>query len=111
MLIEGEYGDKSLVINTRYDLSGQTGLNLVVLRPDGTGFSRNEVDVSVGLVDTTDDDGNTVLANEYVKYTLKNGDISLPGRYRLQLTVNGNSGQLVSLEKYVDVKKKISVPV
>jgi len=111
MLIEGEYGDKSLLINTRYDLSSNTGFSLVVLRPDGSGFSRDETDVTLGVVDTVDENGDTINANEYVKYPLKNGDINQAGRYKLQLTVNGANGVLVSQTKYVKVEKKQVLPV
>jgi len=113
MLIAGEFG-KKIRINTAYDLSGSTDLSLAVTRPDSTQFTRTQPDLVVGTAtiqaEVEQFDGATVtqtfLANEYVEYALKSGDLTTPGRYRFQLQVDfGASVRLITIERDVKVRR------
>lgn len=112
MLVAGEYG-KVLRINAGVDLGASTARQLTVTRPDGSSFTRDQTDISVGTtpvtVEVEDDDGSVVsrtfAANEYVQYTLQSGDITLGGRYRLKLQVDFGAGQrLLTVNKVLRVE-------
>jgi len=84
----GEYGQQ-ILINMGQDLSTATDL-MVILEPKVGDIKEFSVGVTVGLVDilvhTT-----TYLANEYLQYTTKKGDITKPGQWRKRGTVKLSS--------------------
>jgi len=112
VLNAGEYG-KILRINTGYNLGGATALSLSVTRPDGSVFTRDKNDVSVGSAtiqaEVEQPDGSvaqkTFTAGEYVEYTLQSGDIPDSGRYRAKLQVDfGPTQRLITVSKVFKVR-------
>ncbi len=103
--IAGE--SKPLRIATRYDLSGATGLSLVVHRPDGSSFIVTNPDLQVGTVDVTAG-GETVAANTYVTWRPSSSHFPQKGRYKLQLSVTGGAGlELASVTKSLVVEARL----
>lgn len=103
MITPNEVG-KYLRINTRYDLSGATALELTVTRPDGSSFTRNNPALTVGTVDVTVD-GVTLLANQYVNYQTQAGDLPDYGHYLMKLKAEGNGQILYSEEHTLPVSR------
>lgn len=72
-------------LNTSYVMTAFTSLSLAITRPDASVLTVTNPAVSVGLVNLTTPNG-TYLANQYIKYTLASGDITLAGTYTVRLT-------------------------
>lgn len=90
----GEYGIQ-YNINTGYDMSGATSLNLTITRPDGSQFTASSPDVSVGNADLNT--GYVVFkAKQYSQYVFKNGDIPVSGNYTARLVYNDATKHLIS---------------
>jgi hypothetical protein len=77
----GEYGVPFNFL-ANIDLSGATSLQLLFTRSDSTTFTGTAVIGNVALVTT---DAGTFPANQYVKYTFKSGDLTVPGIYSCRL--------------------------
>ncbi len=75
----GEYGQQILV-NMGQDLSTATDLTIII-EPKVGKIKEISVGVTVGLVDVLIHN-TTYLANQYLEYTTKNGDIDRPGQWR-----------------------------
>lgn len=82
MVKENEVG-KLLVVNAKFDLSGNTELRVVLVKPDGTVVTKLSADgVVAPVVDiTVEVDGveTTFLANEYWQYPSEAGVLTPPG--------------------------------
>ena len=80
----GEVG-KVININANYDLSGNTDLEMVFTKPDGTTLTVNKAGgVSAPAVDYTDPDTGTVFdANEYWSYATASGNIDQAGVWKV----------------------------
>ena len=102
-LVAGEAG-KLIYINTRYDVTGASGLGLDVIRPDGSTFARTEADLTVGAVDITIE-GVALAAGQYVTYLLQAGDIVTKGRHTFKLTFTGAGQVLKSVDKVIEVER------
>lgn len=79
----GEYG-KVLNINTNYDMSANTALDLVITRPDGTTFTRNSPAVTISASPLVTLDAGTFAANQYMRYLIQDGDLTVPGEYAVR---------------------------
>jgi hypothetical protein len=91
----GEYG---LVINldAQYDLSANTSLSMSFTRADSTTFTVTNPQVTIGAVPLSTALG-TFAANQYAKYTLANGDLTVPGMYSVRLIYADATKKLYSL--------------
>jgi hypothetical protein len=95
-----EYG-RVIRLMTNFDLSANTGLLL-----SKTAKSGDTINLVPTLGTTPLDIGNSmvVAANSYVNYTIKYGDFSEVGMYRLKLIADFGSGKrLISNEAYLNV--------
>ena len=90
----GEYGI-AFNLNVGYDISGNSALILAFTRPDGTTFSANKPDVSVGTAPISTTSG-PFAANQYCVYVFKTGDLTVPGIYSVRLTYNDATKHLIS---------------
>lgn len=90
----GEYG---LVVNFdgQYDVSGYSTLALQFTRADQTTFTVNNPLVAPGTAAITTPLG-TFAANQYVKYTIANGDLTVPGMYSARLIYTDSTKKLYS---------------
>ena len=90
----GEYG---LVVNfnAQYDLSRNASLALQFVRADGSTFTVSSPQVSLGTASITTALG-PFPANQYVKYTIANGDLSVPGIYTARLIYTDATKKLYS---------------
>lgn len=91
----GEFG---LVINfdAQYDLSGYSSLSLLFTRADSSTFTVTNPQVTMGAVPLSTALG-TFAANQYVKYTLANGDLTVPGMYSARLIYTDSTKKLYSI--------------
>ena len=91
----GEYG---LVINfdAQYDVSGNTSLALLFTRADQTTFTVTNPLVAIGTTPVSTALGQ-FAANQYVKYTTANGDLTVPGMYSVRLIYTDTTKKLYSL--------------
>jgi hypothetical protein len=90
----GEYGI-AFNLNVGYDISGNSTLALIFTRQDGTTFTANKPDVSVGNAPINTTSG-PFAANQYCVYLFKNGDLTVSGTYSVRLTYNDATKHLVS---------------
>ena len=98
-----EYG-QTLIIDFNQDVSGSTALNFILEPRHGDNIERTASDgVLVGTVDIDVRD-ESFLANQYVQYTTKEGDIDQVGTWRYKAEVQLNSTvKLVSDYQIVEV--------
>ena len=103
MMISQEYG-KRLTLTTGYDLSGATQLMIEVQRPDGTVVIYPG---QLGAMDTemVDDRGvrYRLKANEYMYRDWADGDVDVPGRYRVRAVYVDASKELRSRQAVFQV--------
>jgi hypothetical protein len=84
----GEYGIQ-FQFGTGFDMSSNTSLSLAFTRPDNTTLT---VTAALGTTLAT-----PFLANQWVKYTLANGDIPIAGTYKVRALYNdGLPSHLIS---------------
>lgn len=95
MLNVGEYG-LLLAINTNYNMSGFTALELTITRPNGSTLVRTNGDVLVPSAALVTDDLGTFAAYEYCSYLFKTGDLTVDGEYLVRLAYTDASKHLVS---------------
>jgi len=83
---ENEIG-KLLVVNTGFDLSGNTDLRIVLQQPDLTVITKTSSDgVTAPAVDLTvevDGVSTTFLANEYIQYPTESGVMTPVGTWKI----------------------------
>lgn len=86
MLNAGEYG-QVIMANIGIDVSGASAYTIVIEPMRGDKLIKV---ATLGTVDIVDD-GVKLLANQYVKYTLADGDLDEPGMWRKrgQATMTG----------------------
>jgi len=74
----GDIGTE-IIVNCGQSIVGATATTLEILKPDGTNKSWSA----------------TVYMNNYLKYTVKSGDLDIPGLFRVQakLTLGGWTGR------------------
>jgi hypothetical protein len=89
----GEYG-VIIRFNQAFDLSNQTALSLKLTKPDGTTSSKTS-NLVVGSTDIATTLG-TFTANEYVEYTVQDGDIDQAGKWTAQLTYTDATKRLIT---------------
>lgn len=94
MLNVGEYG-LLLAINTNYNMSGFTALELTITRPNGSTLVRTNGDVLVPSVALVTDNMGTFAASEYVTYRFQAGDLTASGEYLVRLSYTDGSKHLV----------------
>jgi hypothetical protein len=82
-LVAGTYG-VLLRIDLAEDVSGHSGVALIITPPWGAAVSRTPV---VGAQDVIEA-GVLLPANTYVEYATVAGDFDTPGRYTLQVQVD-----------------------
>ena len=82
-LVAGTYG-VLLRIDLEEDVSGYSGVSLLITPPSGPAVSRTP---AVGAQDVIEA-GVTLPANTYVEYPTVAGDFAIPGRYTLQVQVD-----------------------
>lgn len=101
-LNKGEYGQK-LYVNMEQDVSSATGLTFI-LEPQGGKKLEKTSDIAVGTTNITDGDQD-LIANEYLEYTVQDGDLTYTGTWRIKgeclLT---STNKLISDYKYIEVK-------
>lgn len=99
----GEYG-QVVRVNMKIDVSTNSGLNMKLEPKIGVKLNVDVSDgVVVGTVNVTVGD-EQYLANEYLEYTIKDGDIKTSGRWRLR-----GEAQLSSSNRVVGDYKIITV--
>jgi hypothetical protein len=82
-LNKGEYGQK-VYVNLGQDISTNIGFNFYLEPQIGELLTKTSTDgVAVGTVNMVVD-GETFIANEYLEYTIKDGDLSYAGLWRLR---------------------------
>jgi len=103
-IIKNEKG-KIVVLNCKFDLTGQTAMSLTITRPDGTNFNRTQATgLSVGPIDLTVD-GETYLANQHVLYTIQDGDFTMDGDHTRKLEISfGADKRLANIETVFKVE-------
>ena len=88
-LNNGEYG-QTLYVNFDQDISSATALNFILEPMLGEKIERSASDgVAVGTVNIDVRD-ESYLANQYIQYTIKDGDIDKAGtwRYKAEATLS-----------------------
>jgi hypothetical protein len=100
-----EFG-KRLILDVGYDVSsnsGDDGLRIEVIQPDGTEVTYNKASgspVAYGTIDSTvtDEAGKefTLTANEYIYRDWADGDLAQSGTYRVRAIYEDADKQLVS---------------
>lgn len=86
----GEYGQK-VYVNLGTDISSATDLTIVLQPQVGEEKTRTAADgVAVGGSNITVDDAD-LIANEYLEYTLKSGDLDYSGLWRIKGRANTSS--------------------
>ena len=103
-LNKGEYGQK-VYVNMREDVSSATTITFVLDPQSGSKLERVAGDgVAVGTTNITVDDQN-YIANEYLEYTIKSGDLDYVGTWRLKgECVLTSTNKVISDYKYIQVK-------
>ena len=102
-IVANEYG-KTIVLDCGFDLSGQTGLSLIIDRPNGTTLSLSGADgLAVGNSDLVIN-SVTYSANQYVTYTLADGDLPVSGEHKRKLSVSFPSKRLVTITEAFTVE-------
>ena len=90
----GEYG-KALNINTNYNMGAFTALSLVITRPDGTTFTRTNPAVTIVASSLVTLDAGTFAANQYMRYLIQDGDLTVPGEYAVRATYTDATMRLI----------------
>jgi len=103
-LNKGEYGQK-VYVNMGEDVSSASTLTFVLDPQSGEKLEKAIGDgVAVGSTNITVDDQN-YIANEYLEYTIKSGDLKYVGTWRLKgeclLT---STNKVISDYKFIEVK-------
>lgn len=98
-MIKDEFG-VVLRFNAGYDMSNNTGLQLVLTPPSGStnALTRTKATtpaVTLGASDVETSEG-TFTANEYVEYTTASGEIDEAGSWTARLTYTESGVQLIS---------------
>ena len=75
---------KLIRISTLFDMSANTGLQITFTKPDDTTLVVTNPEVTAPGVPVTDSVLGPLLANQYLEYTLKQDDLSLPGIWRFK---------------------------
>ena len=103
-LNKGEYGQK-VYVNMREDVSSATSTTFVLDPQSGKKLEKTASDgVAVGSTNITVDDQD-LIANEYLEYTIKSGDLDYVGTWRLKgECVLTSTNKVISDYKYIQVK-------
>lgn len=93
-----EYGNK-IRLNVSEDISNN--INQLILYSPSPTYSKNIITSESGLNvpdQPVDVGGETYNANEYAEYTLKDGDITLAGEWRVRLisTTNDETKRIIT---------------
>ncbi len=99
----GEYG-QILRVNMKLDVSTNTGLNFKLEPKIGKKHNFTEADgVVVGTTNVVVGD-QQYLANQYLEYTVRDGNIHISGRWRLRGEVQlASSNRVVGDYKFIVV--------
>lgn len=104
-MIEGEYGNR-LFVNTNDDLSAATNIKLK-LKGEGKTLALTSSDgLVVGSVDLVVSEEETFLANQYVIYTTKPGDICSGGKWRAYVEYDNGTERKVGETAFFYVEDK-----
>jgi len=87
----GEYGH-AVNVFVAYDMSLQNSLQATIERPDKSQIVGAAVLGTAPLVT----DGGTFPANQYCTYTVKDGDLTVPGEYIVRITYKDGTKRLIS---------------
>jgi len=103
-LNKGEFGQK-VYVNMEEDVSSASTIAFILDPKSGAKLTKTASDgVAVGSTNITVDDQN-LIANEYLEYTIKSGDLEYVGTWRLKgeclLT---STNKVISDYKFIQVK-------
>lgn len=102
-LNKNEYGQK-VYVNMGEDVSTATTITMILQPQIGEKLEKVAADgVAVGSTNITVDDEN-LIANEYLEYTIKEGDLSYSGMWRKK-----GEAQLTSTNKVISNYSKFEV--
>ena len=103
-LNKGEYGQK-VYVNMLEDVSTATSYTFVLEPQNGEKLERSSTDgVAIGTTNITVDD-QSYLADQYLEYTIKDGDLEYVGTWRLKgECVLTSTNKVISDYKYIQVK-------
>jgi len=102
-LNKGEFGQK-VYVNMGEDVSSASTITFILEPQMGAKLERGTSDgVAVGSTNITVD-GEDLIANEYLEYTIKEGDITYVGTWRLK-----GECLLTSTNKVISDYKRIQV--
>ena len=104
-LNKGEYGQTVYTIDFQEDISSASELTFVLEPQSGDKLTKSIADgVAVGASNITVDDQD-LIANQYLTYVIKEGDLKYVGTWRLKgeclLT---SSNKVISDYKFIEVK-------
>lgn len=102
-LNKGEYGQK-VYVNMGEDVSGASTITFILEPQSGEKLTKQAADgVAVGASNVAYED-QTFIANEYLEYTIKDGDLTYAGTWRLKgeclLT---STNKVISDYSYIEV--------
>jgi DUF971 family protein len=85
-------GEKGIIyhLNVNFNISAFTALTLTFTRPDGSTFTGTSPDVTAPAVPVVTELG-TFAANQYAKYFIKAGDLTVEGDYSVRLTFDNTA--------------------
>ena len=80
--------NKTIRVAGGFDMSSNTELTLTFYLPDDTTVTKTKTggEVTLGLVNVTDEDLGALLANEYVEYDTETGFLSQESTWSVNLT-------------------------
>jgi len=83
----GETG-KIFRVAAGFDMSSRTELSIKFYKPDGTAVTKTQTggEVALGIINVTDPDLGSLLANEYVEYDIESGFLDQAGTWTGCLT-------------------------
>jgi hypothetical protein len=88
----GEYGI-AYDVNTNYDMSAATSVQMAITRPDGTKIT---APATVGMVDLVTPSMGTFAAKKYCTYVFQDGDLDQAGDYSARVIYTDASKRLIS---------------
>ena len=103
-LNKGEYGQK-VYVNMGEDVSSSSSISMILQPNSGERLVRDSANgVAIGATNIESDDQN-LIANEYLEYTILEGDLKYVGTWRLKgECVLTSTNKVISDYSYFEVK-------